>query len=247
MKETQRRIKEYQAKLPRMKERVLAVLLLLALSASMLVTVTFAWVSISTSPAVTGVNTSIASNGNLEIALASGTASKPNSVAISGVGDSNLPLLERNITWGNLINLSDPAYGLDSLVLRPAILNDSNLAQKPLRGPVYDATGRVIDLNPNFGYAKLNEHGKFVASDELGIRAITSMILGESGASTVFYRDLGTIESANGMLISQYEAMAENSNYMNALISMLSGYIVENIYKISPDYGIISVTYAAYD
>jgi len=232
MKETQQKIKEYKAKLPRMKERVLAVLLLLALSASMLVTVTFAWVSISTSPAVTGVNTSIASNGNLEIALASGTASKPNSVAISGVGDSNLPLLERNITWGNLINLSDPAYGLDSLVLRPAILNDSNLAQKPLRGPVYDATGRVIDLNPNFGYAKLNEHGKFVASDELGIRAITSMILGESGASTVFYRDLGTIESANGMLISQYEAMAENSNYMNALISMLSGYIVENIYKI---------------
>ena len=232
MKETQQKIKEYKEKLPRMRERVLAVLLLLSLSASMLVTVTFAWVSLSTSPAVTGVNTSIASNGNLEIALASGTASRPNLVAISGVGDSNLPLLERNITWGNLINLSDPAYGLDSLVLRPAILNDSNLAQKPLRGPIYDATGRVIDLNPNFGYAKLNEYGQFVASDELGIRAITSMVYGDSGESTAFYNDLAAIESANGMLIKQYQAMAENTSYMNALTAMLSGYIVENIYKI---------------
>ena len=179
MKETQRRIKEYQAKLPRMKEKVLAVLILLAMSASMLVTVSFAWVALSTNPAVTGVNTSIASNGNLEIALASGTMSNPNSVPASAVGDSILSLLERNITWGNLINLSDPAYGLDSLVLRPALLNESNLAVKPLRGPIYDASGRVVDMNTNFGYAKKNEYGMFVSSNELGIRAITSMKFGE--------------------------------------------------------------------
>ena len=86
MKETQRRIKEYQAKLPRVKEKVVAVMLLLAVSTSMLVTVSFAWVALSTNPEVTGVNTSIASNGNLEIALASGLMTSPNEVAVSAVG-----------------------------------------------------------------------------------------------------------------------------------------------------------------
>jgi len=232
MKETQRRIKEYQAKLPRVKEKVVAVMLLLAVSTSMLVTVSFAWVALSTNPEVTGVNTSIASNGNLEIALASGLMTSPNEVAVSAVGDSALPLLERNITWGNLINLSDPAYGLESLVLRPALLNESNLLAKPLRGPVYDASGRVVDMNPNFGYAKKNEYGMFVASNELGIRAITSMKFGESGASTEYYNAVNTIEGANGMMISQYESLANNKSYMNALASMMSGYIVENIYYV---------------
>lgn len=234
MKETQRRIKEYQAKLPRVKEKVVAVMLLLAVSTSMLVTVSFAWVALSTNPEVTGVNTSIASNGNLEIALASGLMTSPNEVAVSAVGDSALPLLERNITWGNLINLSDPAYGLESLVLRPALLNEANLLEKPLHGPVYDESGRVIDTNTNFGYAAL-EKGVFEATQKLGIRAITSMIYGSSGEATQYNQKLNRIESENAKNQDKYEALANKEEYMTALASMMAGYMVESVFKQDPD------------
>ena len=40
----------------------------------------------------------------------------------SAVGDSLLSIQQRNQTWGNLINLSDPSYGLDQIILRPATL-----------------------------------------------------------------------------------------------------------------------------
>ena len=233
MKETQQKIKEYQEKLPRVKEKIFAVLLLLAISTSMLITVSFAWVSLSTSPALIGVNTSIASNGNLEIALASGSAMEPNAVAPSAAGDTNLPLLERNITWGNLINLSDPAYGLDSLVLRPALLNDSNLLQRPLRGPIYDATGRVVDMNTNFGYAKQNDQGVFVSTNDLGIRAITYMKLGETGERARYFERLEKIAGQNAILVTDYQNLADNQNYMNALSAMMAGYIVENIFYTS--------------
>ena len=156
MRESQRRINEYKRALPRLKEKVIAVALLLAVSASMMVTVTFAWVALSTNPEVSGVNTSIASNGNLEIALATGTLTDASAPGASQIGDSNLDTLLRNVTWGNLINLGDARYGLDNIVLRPALLYESELITSPLYGPVYDASGRVVDLNTNFGYSKLN-------------------------------------------------------------------------------------------
>ena len=72
MTETQKRIKAYKAALPGLRERVVAVALLLAMSLAMMTSASFAWLTISRSPEVTGVNTTIASNGNLEIALATG-------------------------------------------------------------------------------------------------------------------------------------------------------------------------------
>ena len=132
MNETKIRINEYKRMLPKLRERVIAVALLLAISASMLTTVTFAWITLSTNPEVTSVSTSIAANGNLEIALASGSESP----LPSQVGDGALEDLARNKTWGNLINLSSSEYGLDNIVLRPALLNKSNLIERPLYGPV---------------------------------------------------------------------------------------------------------------
>ena len=128
MTDTKKRIDEYSKKLPKMKEKVVAAIALLIVGAAMMTTVSFAWVAISVNPEVSGVNTSIASNGNLEIALATG-----NRIGAIGPGeteilDSNVSLVDLNITWGNLINLSDPAYGLDKLVLRPAQLNTSSSA-----------------------------------------------------------------------------------------------------------------------
>ena len=169
MKENQTRINEYKGRLPKMKERIVAVALLLVMSASMLITVSFAWVALSTNPEVSGVNTSFAANGNLEIALATGTWGSYFAPGASKVGDSNLDVLEGNLTWGNLINLSDPRYGLEKLVLRPALLNENDLSTKPLYGPVYDSSGRVVDTNRNFGYSAWNGvMSRFEPTENLG-------------------------------------------------------------------------------
>jgi hypothetical protein len=99
MNETQQRIENYKKALPKMKERVIAVALLLAMSLVMVTTVSFAWLVLSKAPEVTGVSTTIAANGNLEIALASGNRNTLTAPGASQVGDSGLELLERNITW----------------------------------------------------------------------------------------------------------------------------------------------------
>jgi len=88
----------------------------------------------------------------------------------------------------------------------------------------------VVDMNPNFGYAKKNDKGVFVSTNELGIRAITSMVYGETGEKAELYTALDEIAGANGMLVSDYQALANNKSYMNALSSMMAGYIVENVF-----------------
>ncbi len=232
MRESQRRINEYKRALPRLKEKVIAVALLLAVSASMMVTVTFAWVALSTNPEVSGVNTSIASNGNLEIALATGTLTDASAPGASQIGDSNLDTLLRNITWGNLINLGDARYGLDNIVLRPALLNEFGLVDNPLYGPVYDETGRVIDMNTNFGYSAWDSAmSRFSATENLGVRAITSMTYGTSSDSTTYSADLNTVVNANVRVQNRYQEIAYNSDYMSSLSSMMAGFMVKNVFK----------------
>lgn len=238
MKSTQKNITEYESKLPHFREKLIAAALLFVITAGMLATTTFAWVSLSLNPQVSNVNTSIASNGNLEIALAQGTSSSISSPGSSKVGDSTLDNYLRNVTWGNLINLNDSSYGLKNLVLRPALLNEANLIERPLYGPVYDGSGRVVDMNTNFGYSLWNSTmSRFEASDKLGVRAITSMTYGESGAQNTLNAQLNLAESANARFQENYTSLANNQQYMDALASMMTGYMVQNILKVNSSVG----------
>lgn len=228
MTETQKRIKAYRAALPGLKERVAAVALLLAMSVVMMTSATFAWLTISRRPAVTGVNTSVAANGNLEIALAT-SAEKPDE---SKVGDSSAAdgqsVTAANITWGNLVNLSDPSYGLDGMTLRPAWLNESSLLVSPLYGAVYQGDGRVSQLNSNFAYTVWDaDTEKFLVTDdmdELGVRAISStkleVVEGQEEAK-IKYEMRGVAESANLDAGVAYLAITNNKAYMNSLANIM--------------------------
>ena len=246
MTETKKRIKQYSKALPKLKERLIAVTLLMSMSLTMLATVSFAWVTLSANPEVSSVNTSIVSNGNLEIALAKGLYA-PNE---SAAGDGNLPDLLRNNTWGNLINLSDAAYGLDKLVLRPAVLNKSNLIERPLYGPVYDENGHVIDVNTKFGYSKWDiENQRFSSTDEAmfqdnddmyGVRAITSMKYGEVGDNVVavsYNTRLDAIENLNANVQTHFNAIANVKEHQDALEALMTGYMIENQLKTNPSHG----------
>ncbi len=182
MRETEKRIRLYTERLPRVREKIYASLMLFAVAASMLAVATFSWITLSISPEVTGMPTTVAANGNLEIALASEVYKDADGNVIvvspdeSQVGDSQKDILERNITWGNLINLSDSKYGLEQIVLRPASLNASSLDSNPLMAASYTGDGRVITLDSNFAYAVYNSQTqKFEQSINRGIRAIASV------------------------------------------------------------------------
>lgn len=216
------RIGEYNKRLPRLKERLTAALILLLVAVMMLTTVSFAWLSLSVNPEVTGVTTSITSNGNLEIALASGTLASLTAPNESALGDGNKDLINGNITWGNLINLSDPAYGLSNLVLRPAGLNKDDLLGNPLYGADYDATGKHEGYINSFRYAKWqstdpddpNAPWEFKITNELGVRAISSTIIAESNAYQYGYQ------------LALDEAMAANREAQEAYLNITKNYDV---------------------
>ena len=66
----------------------------------------------------------------------------------SGVGDSSKGDLDRNVTWGNLVDLSNEAYGLNKITLMPARLNweSEKIGASHLATPSYGADGRVEKL-----------------------------------------------------------------------------------------------------
>ncbi|MBQ7670602.1 MAG: FIVAR domain-containing protein [Clostridia bacterium] len=125
MAKTATKRKEHSA--ATIKRRLSAALVMLLVSSIMLVTSTYAWFTLSTAPEVKGIDTSIAGNGSLEIALmpTNGTfASIGSGRGASGnyAGGAQVATVA-NSNWGNIVNLSDGTYGLDLITLRPAKLN----------------------------------------------------------------------------------------------------------------------------
>lgn len=234
MNDTQKRIAKYKNALPRMKEKVAAVALLLAMSATMLVTVSFAWLALSQSPEVTGVKTAIASNGNLEIALVGAEGLTPYD---SKVGDSNKELIARNITWGNLVNLSDPAYGLDNIVLRPATLNRDDLLGSPLKGAIYTQDGRVEQFSSSFAYASwiqnadgLTGYFEIPQDPRYGVRAIASTkMAASSGYAYEYETRRAAAQSANSSAGSAYIAITQNQEWMETLAYVMGTYMTASL------------------
>lgn len=125
-----------------MRQKLIAAVAMLMVSAIMVVSSSYAWFTLSTAPEVTGIQTSVGANGNLEMALYNGTT------ITSNVGDASKPDLEKNITWGNLVDLSNEAYGLNKINLMPARLNydGAKIGASHLSTPSYGADGRVDKL-----------------------------------------------------------------------------------------------------
>lgn len=157
------------------KKKLTAAIAMLLIAVLMVVNSTYAWFTLSTAPEVTGIQTTVGANGSLEMALAkNGTAP-----VVSAVGDSLLPTAEKNLTWGNLVDLSDASYGLSNIKLMPAALNvtDGKIHSAfPLKTPVYGADGRVESLAANATFGIWNGSGFVVPADDAdvtnGVRVI---------------------------------------------------------------------------
>jgi len=138
------------------KTKLMAAIAMLLVSSIMMVSSTYAWFTLSTAPEVTGINTQVGANGNLEMALMPMNGWGTEGFGItSSVGNSEITEnYKKNITWGNLVNLDDDFYGLEQITLYPAKLaldeNDtSKIAGWWLETPSYGADGRVAALEKN--------------------------------------------------------------------------------------------------
>ncbi len=234
MRETKQKIAEYKKHIIGLKEKVIGTLILLVMSTIMLGTVSFAWLTLSRNPEVSGVATNVASNGNLEIALAPADGSVPQE---SKVGDSLLGIDERNRTWGNLVNLSVPEYGLENIVLRPAVLNDTSLLSAPLKSAIYSADGRVTGYTTDFAYTRWSplesdsNFWTFQPTEDLGIRAISSVDYGNVTGDTTAHNMKKDAENSNMTAYDLYLRFSNTSenNYMKTLTHLMSVYMTSNL------------------
>ena len=173
-------VKKSKTKLMKdIKTKLMAAIAMLLVSSIMMVSSTYAWFTLSTAPEVTGINTAVGANGNLEMALmpTGGLATMQDSTA----SDSSQALNNRNITWGNLVDLSytvnnENYYGLDKITLNPSKLNVTQagaLADAILMTPAYGADGRVSELKQDTVTSIFNTTSHTFAQDQgYGVRAV---------------------------------------------------------------------------
>lgn len=170
------------------RKKLVAATAMLLVACIMTISSTYAWFTLSTAPEVKGITTNVGANGNLEIAL--GTYETVDGIVepSSYVGSSmdTTTVTNSNITWGNLIDLSDPSYGLGNIVLYPSRLNVGLTADgkgyvnrfSPLAYAVYGSDGRVMELSANTLLAKYQESVGFMAletPDYAGVNGIGSV------------------------------------------------------------------------
>lgn len=224
------------------RSKLLAAVAMLLVASFMVVSSTYAWFTLSTAPEVTGIQTRIGANGSLEIALvydatiygkdetAKNVQELLNGIT-SSVGDANKTTLEKNATWGNIVDLSAGAlYGLDLLSLMPARLNAlapadaengtwtlaGSLATSPLVTPDYGSDGRVSALKANVitGAAK---EGAFNAGG-YGVRALG--VASAMSAQQLGYRNAReAINNAiNNALADANASLRDNSTDLATLL-----------------------------
>ena len=222
MNETRRRIREYKDRLPFMREQVFASAVLLLVAVSMVISATFAWTTLSVNPEVKSLATTLSTNGNLEIALSGTGGQRP---ADTAVGDGSGSVLETNLKWGNLINLSNESYGLDFLTLRPATLNTSSLSYSPLFAVNYGQDGRVEGYLTDFSFSNYNNEANVFdvfETVQYGVRAISSVKYSNAHAQNFYGKQLDKITASRNNAQAAFESIYTNTNYMNTVASLVS-------------------------
>lgn len=172
-----------------LRAKLLSTVAMLLVASTLLVTSSYAWFVMSTAPEVTGIDTQVGANGALEIALLNEKSWNDLSQLDMGdidesvAGDTAAAALAANLTWGNLVNLADPSYGLSKIILQPARLNitsdgaDGEGTQQYkvkatlLKTPVYSEDGRIQKLADDAAVGYVCSDGKFTAEGH-GVRAI---------------------------------------------------------------------------
>lgn len=204
-----------------MREKLSAAGLGLLVAAIVTVSATFAWVTLSRAPEVTGIATTLSANGALEIALSNEGGTQPDEFDIDESVGLKVDLVSSNLQWGNLVNLADDAYGIDNIELRPAQLNISKLLSTPLLGAAYGADGRITEKDTNFAYTKYDkQENKFLVNTTYGVRAISSYTAVKSeGAQAILEQKIKDVDTAMNTVSNTYQEAIDCFPAMGKMIS----------------------------
>lgn len=216
------------------KSKLMAAVAMLVVATMLLSTTTYAWFVLSTAPEVQGMTTTVGSNGNLEIALLDDTTGADMTTITSGVGTSYYvdggSWLTTNVTWGNLLTLSDVSYGLGSadLKLYPAVLKAATNATAPTLSShddvfsfaQYGLDGRVTSLGGTTYSGKYDTTNGFLVSDvrQYGVRAIGTVAQGVDANTFTFNRAKNSFINAN---LNGAAGSAISSSTMGGLLSII--------------------------
>lgn len=217
-KQTSRRKRDIKTKL-------MAAVCMLMVSSIMMVSTTYAWFTLSTAPEVKGITTAVGANGNLEMALLPKDGNLQS--ITSAAGDSTKGIEARNVTWGNLVDLSDSTvYGLDKITLFPSALNldtaTNKLQEAMLLTPTYGADGRVDVLDDNTFTGYYNSQTKnFTPDDYRGVRAV-----GTASGMTDRQLDYRNARSAGNNATAYAKTLASQS--LNTNGSALANIAIEH-------------------
>ena len=190
------------------KSKLVAAIAMLMVSCIMVVSSTYAWFTLSTAPEVTGISTAIGANGNLEMALLPGVSGGNTYTTVTealnaiGNADGNMTVVQKNTTWGNLVDLNDTSYGLDKISLFPAKLAvaDGVISSYYLGTPQYGSDGRFIGLGTSAS-AAIHNNGTF-GTNAFGVRAIGTSS-GMSAHELAFREALSSANDAYNRAITQ--------------------------------------------
>lgn len=154
--------------------KLISAVCMLLVAVVMVVSSTYAWFTLSTAPEVTGITTTVGSNGALEMLLA--TKDGNGWVYNEGVLQSESWEV-KNTYWGNLVDLSnDEFYGIGNLKLYPSTIKVENgkiNGGAPLMIPVYGNDGRVSGFVANTSVGAYDKESEnFYVNDGYGIRAV---------------------------------------------------------------------------
>lgn len=201
------------------KRKIFIVFMMLVCSGIMAVTATYAWFILSTAPEVVGVTTTVGANGSLEIALLNNETGADTNLITADVGQSIsvVGAVEGNVTWGNLVDVSDASYGLNTIVMYPSVLNETNGVldvNAMLSVPRNGVDGRITGLTSNTMPALYNGTAFTTGNARFGVRAIGSV----GGGSN---REAYLSSAKNSFLASQTSALSAAQNAVTSHGSVL--------------------------
>lgn len=224
------------------KKKLMGAICMLLVASIMVVSSTYAWFTLSTAPEITGISTSVGANGNLEMALLNGVANGNDTDADtyadttrikSGVGDSmantaNWSVQQANLTWGNLVDLSE-GYGLNTIKLMPAEANYVKDAAQPkldtsslLATAVYGADGRVNTTDGSTLSAVYSgDSFAYSAPQSYGVRAV-------GVASNVTAREAAFSSAKNSYRISVTNTQSAISANVDAFMPIMMGLVADS-------------------
>jgi hypothetical protein len=161
------------------KRKMFMAAMMLICSGVLAIVATYAWFILATSPEITGITTTIGANGSLEMALLSDTTYENTTLIQANVGDSldvdGKSKAEANVTWGNLVDLSDTSYGLSSITMSPSLLNESGgkIDTANLLSIAHNGTdGRITSVSADTATASFNGTTFNTSTSSFGVRAI---------------------------------------------------------------------------